>query len=114
MAKRRKTLCACGNQLRQSGQNNCLACHAEYSRNWRADNGGSQSMTVEQRKRSNARAYLHVYIKRGKIIKQPCEICQNPNVKSHHEDYDKPLQVRWLCPGHHQEVTNGERILLTR
>lgn len=33
----------------------------------------------------------------------PCEVCGDPNVHAHHEDYTKPLEVNWLCPLHHVE-----------
>jgi hypothetical protein len=50
------------------------------------------------RKKMNARSYLHTYMKRGKIIKGPCEECGSTvNVHGHHEDYDQPLFVKWLC-----------------
>lgn len=60
-------------------------------------------LTEEQRMKANCRSYLHVYIKRGKIIKQPCKICGDLNVQAHHNDYSKPLEVQWLCPTHHIE-----------
>lgn len=28
---------------------------------------------------------------------QPCEHCGSPNADRHHEDYSRPLDVRWLC-----------------
>lgn len=40
----------------------------------------------------------------GKLKKQPCEICGDPKVQRHHEDYSKPLEVRWLCAKHHAEI----------
>jgi hypothetical protein len=40
-------------------------------------------------------------VRSGKLIKQPCEICGTDKVHAHHDDYSKPLQVRWLCPSHH-------------
>lgn len=39
----------------------------------------------------------------GKIDKKPCEICGGKNVQAHHNDYNKPLEVRWLCTKHHRE-----------
>ena len=32
---------------------------------------------------------------------QPCEICGEPRADRHHDDYDKPLDIRWLCRPHH-------------
>ena len=35
---------------------------------------------------------------------QPCEVCgTEENVHKHHEDYSKPLDVRFLCTTHHGE-----------
>lgn len=39
----------------------------------------------------------------GKIERGPCEVCGAENVHGHHDDYGKPLEVRWLCPTHHRE-----------
>jgi hypothetical protein len=50
-----------------------------------------------------ARSYLHVYVKRGKVPRLPCEICGNVKAQAHHDDYSKPLQVRWLCDEHHRQ-----------
>lgn len=54
-----------------------------------------------------ARRHAHVKvgnaIKRGELIKQPCEVCGDTNVHAHHDDYSKPLDVRWLCVNHHLE-----------
>lgn len=38
----------------------------------------------------------------GKLIRQPCEIC-GEHAQAHHDDYSKPLDVRWLCATHHAE-----------
>lgn len=48
-------------------------------------------------------------IKEGKLEpKQACESCNKVNVtiEAHHEDYSKPLQVKWLCVPCHSEWHN--------
>lgn len=49
-------------------------------------------------------------IRDGVIHKRPCEICGCETVHAHHDDYAKPLMVRWLCDTHHNEWhrENGE------
>jgi len=42
-------------------------------------------------------------LKSGKIIRQRCEICNSKNTHAHHDNYDKPFEIRWLCPKHHKE-----------
>jgi hypothetical protein len=48
-----------------------------------------------------------VYLKRGKLTRQPCEVC-GAVAQMHHDDYSKPLEVRWLCRGHHLEHHRAE------
>lgn len=43
-------------------------------------------------------------IKNGSLINGKCEICGSVNVEAHHDDYAKPLSVRWLCFKHHSEL----------
>lgn len=43
-------------------------------------------------------------IRDGKLMKQPCEKCGSKKAQAHHDDYTKPLDVRWLCTKHHREV----------
>jgi len=58
-------------------------------------------------------AHLHVSnaVRRGELIPLPCEVCFNTHdIHAHHDDYSKPLEVRWLCNSHHNEWhrENGE------
>jgi len=84
------------------GQRTCHACHNAYNRAWRLLHPWS-AMPLEQRRRANARSYAHVYLKRGKLTRQPCQVCGSPHSQMHHEDYSKPLVVTWLCLKHHLE-----------
>jgi hypothetical protein len=34
------------------------------------------------------------------LARKPCEQCGD-KAHAHHENYDKPLEVVWLCPKHH-------------
>lgn len=52
-------------------------------------------------------------IRDGRLTKQPCERCGELRVEAHHEDYNKPLEVTWLCkPCHmmrHREINRQKR-----
>lgn len=52
-------------------------------------------------------------IRNGTLVKQPCEACGEKVVEAHHDDYSKPLTVRWLCrichTRHHKEEREIER-----
>ncbi len=37
----------------------------------------------------------------GKLKREPCKVCSAAKVDAHHENYDKPLEVAWLCRKHH-------------
>jgi len=56
------------------------------------------------RKKMNARAYANVYLRRGKIDRMACKVCGSDKSQMHHADYDKPLEVTWLCRKHHLEI----------
>lgn len=51
-------------------------------------------------------------IKHGRLIRRPCEVCGKEKVEAHHDDYYKPLEVRWLCKKHHLglhgKISDGE------
>lgn len=43
-------------------------------------------------------------IRTCKLTKRPCEICNDLETQAHHDDYNFPLRVRWLCIKHHHEI----------
>jgi hypothetical protein len=42
-------------------------------------------------------------VRDGKLHKQPCWVCGLSAV-AHHPDYDRPLDVVWLCQPHHKQA----------
>jgi hypothetical protein len=42
-------------------------------------------------------------LRTGRLVPAPCEVCGATNTQAHHDDYSKPLDVRWLCTTHHAE-----------
>lgn len=55
----------------------------------------------EQAKRRKARSDLNHHMRDKGLKRQPCEEC-GEWAEAHHDDYDKPLEVRWLCFKHHR------------
>lgn len=63
--------------------------------------------SYEQRKKypdeTKARSITNHAIRDSKLIPQPCEVCGGEKVQAHHDDYNCPLKVRWLCVKCHNE-----------
>jgi ribosomal protein S27AE len=75
-----------------------------------------KSITKKYRKNNPEKYKAHnqvtISLRNGTLIQQPCEQCGAKRTHAHHDDYTKPLKVRWLCPichkQEHGEVTNEE------
>lgn len=65
----------------------------EVTRAWRA----------EDKRRTAAHNAVARAIAKGLLIKQPCERCGNEKSLAHHEDYDRKLDVMWLCQPCHKQ-----------
>ena len=54
--------------------------------------------------KERARQMVKWHLKSGTLIRFPCIKCNNPKSQGHHEEYNKPLEVIWLCDLHHKEL----------
>lgn len=97
----------------------CEPCLAEYGRQWRAakndagvrywNNDAAKRFAKRRRKdpvealKEQCRNKILQAVRKGRLVRQPCEVCALPNAQAHHDDYNKPTDIRWLCPAHHRE-----------
>lgn len=49
-----------------------------------------------------AHQYVRSALRRGLLSREPCEVCGEEIVDAHHDDYEQPRKVRWLCRLHHR------------
>ena len=74
---------------------------------------GHKSLSKYKAKNSvkvSAHNEVNKAMQRGDIERLPCECCGNEKAEAHHDDYLKPLDVRFLCREHHIKwhQENGE------
>ena len=77
---------------------------------WRTDPANRAKLTEKQREyrqrhadRYKAHRLVAYAVKAGRLPKRPCCVC-GEEAEAHHDDYSKPLEVRWLCRVHHVQV----------
>lgn len=85
--------------------------YRNYDKNRGYHNDGTNSARQKYPNQYKAQNAVNNAIRDGRLHKAPC-ICGSTNVHAHHDDYNKPLEVRWLCPIHHKEWhdKNGEAL----
>jgi len=103
------------------GNNFCsLSCSAKHkSRTHRSDGkynpnwkGGISFNNYHYKKlqiqrypqRIKARVIVSREIRAGRLIRGHCAICNFDKTEAHHIDYNKPLNIVWLCKKHHREL----------
>lgn len=66
--------------------------------------------TPEQKLKINARAEVRKALLRGALVRGLCEVDGCTSIgHAHHEDYSRPLDVRWLCRNHHDALHDERR-----
>ena len=113
--KNRTGKCQCGNEMASYSNCYCVECASNWRRNYLNTHPKVRdklNRSARERYYGSSEEQFRVYVrgltnralKMGYIVKSPCEICNETlNVEAHHDDYMKPLDVRWLCKKHHAE-----------
>jgi len=92
-------------EFRDSGR------QAESSRKYRKNNRdklriANRIYKLNNKHKDHARSIFYMAVSSGKIIRpSTCSKCgSDSEIEGHHEDYNKPLDVMWLCiPCHGKE-----------
>ena len=94
--------CTIKESIRRKKEN--IESYREWNRKW--------SLTWAKKNPEKIKAYKKVLhaVKTGKLIRKPCVKC-GQKAQAHHEDYSKPLIVKWLCPKHHSYEHKKTRVL---
>jgi hypothetical protein len=77
----------------------------EYNKEYRKKNGYYNETNSKKRypEKEHARYLLRQAVRKGLIKRKSCQVCRKKNAQAHHDDYFKPLEVKWFCPLHHSE-----------
>ena len=90
----------------------------EYYRAYDRERGNRQTKSYcdEYRRRypkkASARRKVSYHLRKGNLTRKPCEVCGESETHAHHPDYERALDVMWLCAAHHRQWhdENGEGI----
>lgn len=73
-------------------------------KNKEKSNTAKNNWAKKNNKKINAQSKARRSLNKKIIYKNSCIFCGNIKAEGHHHDYDKPLDVIWLCDLHHKKV----------
>lgn len=86
-----------------------VAARKEYAKTKRgiaASNAAKKKWEEHNKEKKRLHGVVTNAVRSGKILKPVfCQVCGKTNcrIEGHHDDYTKPLEVRWLCSACHRE-----------
>jgi hypothetical protein len=107
-------VCPCG-KPKKDRRSYCTECSTKYDRNRRnllmKDPEYRKMLMQKELKRFHedaeyqkkvlCRKQTKKAIRSKVLLRMPCETCGEIKAEAHHDDYDQPFNVRWLCRKHH-------------
>jgi len=77
-----------------------------------ARNKSNNKYKISNPEKRKVHSIIEHALRDGKLIKKPCEVCYTTvKVEAHHDDYSKPLDIKWLCRKDHKLVHRILKIL---
>lgn len=70
-----------------------IALAIKITKKWRA----------KDRRRARCHGLVARALRSGDLVPQNCECCGSEQTVAHHDNYNKPLDVRWLCQPCHKQ-----------
>lgn len=84
---------------------------AKLAEEFKADPEKKMVLNIKKKewiKKNTVKRAAHIIVNNavrdGRLIRQPCQVCGIEKSEAHHENYEKPLDVMWLCKKHHTET----------
>jgi hypothetical protein len=93
----------------------CKICRNNNKKEWlKTDKGKKYSHASKDRthnkhpEKRKARLLIYTELRSGRLKKPDICSIKDSNcygsIDGHHDDYSKPLEVRWLCTSHHRAI----------
>lgn len=83
----------------QSGCITCKKSRRKYNKSASLKHVARYKMLYPKKRK--AHKTIQNAVRAGRVVKQPCLVCGDKKSEAHHCDYNKPLDVDWLCRQHH-------------
>lgn len=101
------------NKSKKRGCNTyCKQCQNEYRKeNKKYFHKKWRNHYQKNKNKFKCRHKTYNAIKKGALKRMPCQFegcSETENIHAHHYDYDKPLNVKWLCRKHHYQTHRKE------
>src|SRR5687767_3122787 len=85
-------------QMGDGRLNKCMECaRADVRDNYHANIDYYRAYDRARRYRPGPAEKVKARMAVRVLERKSCEVCGNERAEAHHDDYSKPLDVRWLC-----------------